>query len=184
MNEDIHDSNRILTIVVYGLILFTVLSKLLPHPYNFTSMGALSLFAGAFLSARYAWSAPIFCLIVSDAVGGFYNPTVMIFVYLGFFINTFVGIFLLRRNRSFIRLTGCGFIAAFIFYIISNFGMWLSGLGYPMTIQGLIECYINGLPYLKHTITGNIIYSYFLFGTYQIIFLLHHNFHSNTSISN
>ena len=179
MNKHINNPNRILIAVIYGLILFTVLSKLLPHPYNFTSMGALSLFAGAFLPARFAWSVPIFCLIVSDVVGGFYNPVVMFFVYLGFFVNTFVGTYFLQINRSVIRITGCGFIAAFIFYVISNFGMWLSGLAYPMTLQGLIECYINGLPYLKNTIGGNIIYSYFLFGTYHIIYLLLHKSHNN-----
>lgn len=173
MNEDIHHSSRILTIVIYGLILFTVLSRLLPHPYNFTSIGALSLFAGAFLPVRVAWVAPIFCLVVSDAVGGFYNPIVMFFVYLGFFINTFVGTYFLQNKRNIIRITGCGFLAGFIFYIISNFGMWLSALGYPLTLQGLVECYINGLPYLKHTIIGNLIYSYFLFGIYQIVLLTH-----------
>lgn len=182
MNNDIHKTDRILTSVVYGLILFTILSRLLPHPYNFTSIGALSLFSGAFLSIKYAWLVPIFTLFVSDAISGFYNPVVLLFVYFGFFINAFVGTYFLHSKISAIRITGCGFIAAFIFYIISNFGMWLSGLGYPMTLQGLMQCYTNGIPYLKHTILGNIIYSYFLFGVYQITFLLHHKFHHNFAI--
>ena len=133
-------------LIIYGLILFTLLSRLLPHPYNFTSVGALSLFAGAFLPAKLAWLAPVFTLVVSDAVVGFYNPVVMFFVYAGFAVNTLVGKYLLQTSRGFIRITGAAVMATFIFYIISNFGMWLSGLGYAMTPGGLIECYINAFP--------------------------------------
>ena len=158
-------------LVIYVLIIFTVISRLLPHTFNFTSVGALSLFAGAFLPMRYAWSVPVFCLVVSDAVTGFYHPLVMLFVYLGFLTNTFVGQYFLQYKRNVLRITTSGLVAAFIFYIISNFGMWISELGYPLTINGIIECYINGLPYLKITIAANILYSYFLFGTYQLIYL-------------
>lgn len=57
--------------VIYGLILFTIISKLLPHPFHFSSVGSLSLFARAFLPLRTSWIAPISTLFVSDAVTGF-----------------------------------------------------------------------------------------------------------------
>jgi|GEM_PF-1987707 len=50
--------------LTYILIILTVLSRLLPLPYNFTSVGALSLFAGAALSVRTAWLVPCFMKII------------------------------------------------------------------------------------------------------------------------
>ena len=179
MYGPIHGTDK-MNLIIYGLILFTILSRLLPHPYNFTSAGALSLFAGAFLPLKLAWLVPVFTLIVSDAVTGFYSPVVMFFVYAGFAVNTLVGKYLLQTGRSVMRITGAAVTATFIFYIISNFGMWLSGLGYAMTLTGLIECYINGIPFMKHSLAANIIYCYFLFGSYQIIYSLLQKSHVKT----
>ncbi len=47
-------SNDYLIKLTYLLVIFTILSRLLPLSYNFTSLGALSLFAGATLSIRIA----------------------------------------------------------------------------------------------------------------------------------
>ena len=51
-----------------------------------------------------------------------------------------------------------------IFYIISNFGVWMSGLIYPQTFEGLLACYIAAIPFYKNTIIGTIIYSGLFFG--------------------
>lgn len=157
--------------LTYLLVIFTILSRLLPLPYNFTSVGALSLFAGAALSVRTAWLVPCFTLLITDAMSGFYNVTVMVFVYAGFMLCTLCGHTLLTHQKSFMRVTVGGVIAAFIFYLVSNFGMWLSGLNYPMTLNGLMECYIQGLPYLKVSLYADLIYSYFLFGIYALVAL-------------
>ena len=159
--------------IIYGLILFTIISRLFPHPFNFTSVGSLSLFAGAFLPLRTSWIAPIFSLFVSDAVTGFYDPIVMLFVYIGFACSTLVGRIILFKQRTVIKLIGSAFVAACLFFIISNFGMWVAGGYYPFTLDGLITCYIRGIPYFKHTLAGNILYTFFLFGVYEIIRLIY-----------
>lgn len=164
-------SPEVLIKLTYGLIIFTILSRLLPHPYNFTSVGALSLFAGATLPPRIAWLIPCAALFITDAVSGFYNFTVMLFVYAGFILCAILGRYALSRKKSFIRITGSSLSAAVIFYLLSNFGMWLSGLSYPMTLAGLRECYIMGLPYLKVSLYADLIYSYFLFGLYRLLLL-------------
>lgn len=163
--------NDYLIKLTYLLVIFTILSRLLPLPYNFTSVGALSLFAGATLSIRIAWLMPCLALLVTDAVSGFYNVTVMVFVYTGFMLCTLLGYFLLNHRKSLIRISVGSIMVAFIFYLVSNFGMWLSGLNYPMTLNGLIECYIQGLPYLKVSLYADLIYSYFLFGIYALVAL-------------
>lgn len=163
--------NDYLIKLTYLLVIFTILSRLLPLPYNFTSVGALSLFAGATLSIRIAWLMPCLALLVTDAVSGFYNVTVMVFVYTGFMLCTLLGYFLLNHRKGLIRISVGSIMVAFIFYLVSNFGMWLSGLNYPMTLNGLLECYIQGLPYLKVSLYADLIYSYFLFGIYALVAL-------------
>ncbi len=158
-----------LPMLVYGLIVLTIISRLFPHPFNFTSVGSLSLFAGAFLPLQVAWIVPIFTLFVSDAMTGFYNPVVMAFVYIGFACCTLIGRSILARSQNPIRLFISSLSSAITFFIISNFGVWICGDYYPITIDGLVNCYLRGIPYLKNTIAGDVLYSFFLFGSYQLI---------------
>lgn len=168
MNDNHQNPVNTLPAVIYGVLLFAILSRLLPHPINLTSVGALSLFAGAFLSIRIAWIAPVFTLVIGDAVGGFYSPVVMFFVYAGFVCSTFVGRYLLMHRRTITRLGGGAVIGASIFFVLSNFGMWLSGT-YPATMEGLITCYIRAIPYFRHTLIGDIFYTFFLFGSHELV---------------
>ena len=168
MKIDRNESTTKLPVVIYGLIVLAILTRLLPHPINITSVGALSLFAGAFLPIRIAWMVPVFTLLISDAVTGFYSPVVMIFVYLGFASGTLIGRFLLMQKRSIPRLGSGAVLGACIFFVLSNFGMWLSG-AYPYTMDGLIVCYVNAIPYFRHTLVGDIFYTFLLFGSYELI---------------
>ena len=167
MNSENQCAVKIPSAVIYGLILFAILSRLLPHPMNITSVGALSLFAGAFLPLRIAWIAPVTALLVGDAVSGFYHPIVMLFVYAGFAIGTLVGRWMLANKRTIINLAAGALISASIFFMLSNFGMWLSGT-YPATIDGLINCYIRGIPYFRYSLIGDIFYTYLLFSSYEL----------------
>ena len=55
-----------------------------------------------------------------------------------------------------------------LFFLISNFGVWLEGF-YPQTFAGLIECYVAGLPFLGYSLLGDSFYSIILFGGYAAI---------------
>jgi len=171
MNNNYSTSNKVLPAFIYGLIVFTVLSRLFPHPLNFSSVGGLALFAGAFMPLRSAWIAPIFTLLITDAVTGFYDPVVMIFVYISFICSTLIGHYILHKQRSVLRLGSSAFISAYVFYMVSNFGFWLVGNYYPLTIDGLITCYVRAIPYFKHTLAGDVLYTFLLFGCYELIVL-------------
>ena len=70
-------------VILFLLILIVAFSRLVPHPLNFTPIGALGLFAGAYLLDRRSWMLPLCALLLSDFFIGFYEPIAMIFVYLG-----------------------------------------------------------------------------------------------------
>ena len=79
------------------------------------------------------------------------------------------GSYLLRKKLSLLNL-GVGSVGAgLIFFIISNFGVWISGLMYEKSLLGLINCYIAGIPFLKGTLLGNAFYVPLLFGTFYLL---------------
>ena len=156
-------------VILFLLILIVAFSRLVPHPLNFTPIGALGLFAGAYLLDRRSWMLPLCALLLSDLVIGFYEPIAMTFVYLGFALSAFLGRYLLSEKRAAIRLGGAALGSAIIFFILSNFGTWLSGTLYPMSLAGLIECYVMAVPFFGNTLLGDLFYTVVLFGCFEVI---------------
>jgi uncharacterized protein DUF6580 len=154
-------------IVLIALVVVVAFTRLIPHPINFTPIGALGLFAGAFIIDRRAWVLPIIALLLSDFFVGFYEPVAMLFVYLGFALSAFIGRFALSEKRSVLRLGGAAITSATLFFIVSNFGTWMSGSLYPMSLAGLIECYVMAIPFYGNTLLGDLFYVVVLFGIYE-----------------
>ncbi len=150
------------------LIALAITARLLPHPFNLTPVGALGLFAGAYVPPRLALLVPLVALLVGDAVAGFYNPVVMAGVYLGMLGGPLIGHWLLRRRRSVVRVGSAVLASAVFFFLTSNFAMWLSGLSYPPTLDGLLACYVNGLPYLGYSLLGDGAFAAVLFGGIEL----------------
>jgi hypothetical protein len=153
--------------VIYALLVLAALSRLLPHPANFTPIGALGLFAGALLPRRTGWLVPIAALLLSDLIIGLYNPLVMAFVYGGFAVGGLLGSQFLRRQRSPLRLLVCSLTGATAFFVLSNFGCWAAGM-YPRTAAGLAQCYAMGLPFFRNSLLGDVFYTAALFSLYAL----------------
>jgi len=62
-------------------------------------------------------------------------------------------IFSTYRNK-FILL----FVAPVLFFIITNFGVWIQWNLYPHTITGLVTCYLSAIPFFRDHIILNFIY--------------------------
>lgn len=152
-----------------ALILFALFTRVLPHPMNFTPIGAIALFAGAYLSYKRTWLIPIAALVVSDAIIGFYDPISMFFVYLGFAASAVLGRYFLQHKRTVLNVAGTTLAGATVFFVLSNFGMWLTGLAYPMTLEGLIQCYVMAIPFFGNTLLGDAMYVILLFGSYELL---------------
>lgn len=151
--------------------LLTVLASLLhlvPHPFGVSPVGALALYAGAYGSNRLSWCVPLVPLGLAALVSGFYSPIVMLFVFAGFAISTLTGRLLLRQSRSYYRFGSAILLGASAFFLVSNFSIWLVGF-YPQTFQGLLQCYVNGLPYLLQAILADAAYCFVLFGMHSLL---------------
>ena len=157
---------RILTLLT--AILAAAALRLVPHPPNFTPIGAMALFSGAYLGRRGAVAlvAPLGALFLSDLVLGFYRgmPT----VYFSVALIVIIGWMALRRVSP-VRVGGAAIASSVLFFVLTNFGMWLSSGFYPRTLAGLEACYIAAIPFFQNTVAGDLFYAAVLFGGFALL---------------
>jgi hypothetical protein len=145
-----------------GMILAAAFARLMPHPPNFTPLGALALFGGAsFGSKRAALLVPLAALFLSDLALGFSFITPV--VYAAFLLIVGLG-FWLRRRPNATRIALAAVAGAVLFFGLTNFGVWAMGTLYPQTWAGLADCYLAAIPFFRHTLVSNLAYSALLFG--------------------
>jgi len=145
------------------IILAAVIARIMPHPANFTPVGALALFSGARMSVRKAFILPIAAMIISDMVIGFDNWAMRIAVYGSFGLICLVGKIAGRKN-SIGRIVLGALAASVLFYLITNGAVWLTGTLYPKTVAGLGQCLVMGLPFFRNTLLGDLTYTGLFFG--------------------
>ena len=149
-------------------ILIGVLSRVIPHPWNFTGITAMALFAGLLAKEnKFLFLAPLASLFVSDLILGFHNT--MVFTYLGFALVSIISIQVNGKDitsfvtsklkKQLVSVLGLSVSGSFIFYLVSNFGVWFSTDMYPKTFVGLLECYLAGIPFAKNQLLGDLVYS-------------------------
>lgn len=153
------------------LILLGILGRLIPHPSNFTPVGAVALVGGSKLNGLSRWMIPFIALIISDILLEIFYGTQAFsfstpFVYASFAISIFFGRFINGNNR-YVKLGGFAFLASVQFFIITNFAVWMEGLIYPKTLSGLYACYLMALPYFQNSLLGDLCWSFGLFAVIE-----------------
>ncbi len=150
-----------------GLILFGALLRLMPHWPNFTPIAAIALFGGAYIRKKHlAFLVPFAALLISDLFLGFHKW--MIAVYISFALV--VGIGMLLRNR--VR-TGSVLLASvsasILFFLITNFAVWIGSPFYPQNFAGLLESYTLAIPFLNNGVLGDLFFSTVFFGGFYLL---------------
>ena len=160
-------SNHARLMALLSAILVAAVLRLVPHPPNFTPIGAMALFSGAYLRRRaVAFVAPLAAILLSDALIGFYSG--MWITYLGVALVVVVGWLGLSRV-SVLRAAGAAFTSSVVFFLVSNFGTWaLSGM-YAHTASGLAACYVAAIPFYQNTLAGDLFYAGLLFGGFRLL---------------
>ncbi len=165
-------------IILSGLIIIAAVSRLIPHPANFAPIGAMSLFGAAyFADKKFSFILPLFAMFLSDLLinnilyaeyfGGFTLFTSNFWwTYGAIALIVVAGIFLLKKV-TLSRVLAGSLSASLIFFLVSNFGVWMVDVKYPPTFQGLLLCYEMGIPFFKNTILGDLVYCGVLFGGFE-----------------
>jgi len=143
-------------IIAFGVVFRIILNKEIKIP-NFESVTALSLLAGSFLGGIYSVLVPVFTIFLSDIYFG--NTKIYIFTWSAFILIGVFGTMIKRNSRHYgLKMTGFGLVSVLFFYLYTNFGWWLTSGMYPMNLQGLIQSYIAGIPFLKNQLMSAAIF--------------------------
>jgi hypothetical protein len=165
---------------VLSLLILGVLTRFLPHPPNFTALGAIALFGGAsFRSHGAGLLLPLGVLLASDAVfealqpgKGFYSWQIQASVYAGFLLVALLG----RSMRGYrftrklpLKVGGRAVAGSLLFFVLTNLGVWIAPGGYPETVAGLVECFTMALPFYHYTLLGDLLFNGLLFGSAALV---------------
>ena len=147
-----------------SLILILAFARLIPHPPNFTPIIAVALVSGYFFkNINLSLLILLVAMLLSDLFIGFYEN--MIFVYASLLLITFV-FHKISKKINFKNLFIYCFAGSLIFFIVSNFGVWVLGspgvldVAYERNLSGLVECYILAIPFFGNTFLSTLIFAY------------------------
>ena len=147
-----------------GLVLILILSRLIPHPPNFTPIVAVAIMSGYLFKNIYlSFATLLVSMLVADAFIGFYENIFFVYLSLLFLVYIF---YKLGRKINLKNLFLYSFTGSILFFIITNFGVWslgspgLDNVPYEKNLQGLIKCYILAIPFIKNTVLSTLIFSY------------------------
>lgn len=133
-----------------------VLSRVLPHPPNFTPLIAVAFFAGIFLKdSRAALLVPLAAMLVADWIIGFHSG--MLFVYGALAAAVLLGRWLGQRRSAGRDVAGL-VAGSVLFFVVSNFGVWLLDGLYPLDGAGLVACYVAAIPFFHNTLVSTLLY--------------------------
>lgn len=166
--------------------------RLLPHWPNFTPIGAMALFGGAyFASRRAALVVPLAAMFLSDvaltASPGFASARSLLDFFsdaasntrygwtsfkwvlpvYGCFIAT-VGIGLLLRRRRLLAAPAAALAASTLFFLVTNCALLSGEAGSATDLAGIANGYIAGLPFFQNTVLGDLFYTAVLFGAFEL----------------
>jgi len=164
--------------VLTAMVLLAAFSRLIPHASNFTAIGAMALFGGAYFT-RKSWAllVPLLALWLSDIVLNNvvyrpYYPTFTLEVnpwtYGTFAAIVLLGAVLLRRVKP-LNVLLTSLLASTLFFVVTNFGVWIGSSIYPQTTAGLLTCYTAALPFFGNTLAGDLFWSTVLFAGFELV---------------
>ena len=128
------------------------ISRFVPHPPNFTSLIALSFYVPAILGLSYI-PAVILSFAITDIVIGYHTGT--FFTWGSVFL---IGIIAQSFSKTLISRLSGALIGALIFFLVTNFGVWASGM-YGYTVSGFIDCYFLAIPFFAYSLISTIMFS-------------------------
>ena len=177
MNKKINLQIGFLTLI----ILVAAFSRMMPHPYNFSPLAAIGLFGAAHFEKKWlavliplmaTWLSDVFInnIIYAQYFDGFtlfYSG--FAWQYSAYILIAIFGVAIYSKKVNIINVLGGALGASLIFFLLSNFGVFISNPIYTKDLTGLIACYTAALPFAQGTLMGNLVYSSVLFGAYYVL---------------
>lgn len=153
--------------IVMFWIIIAILGRIVPHLPNATPLTSLSLLSGVLLTRPKALTATLFSLLISDFLLAYFHhyPVIgswTLFTYSGFACLVFLGANLSSQSPLRFYLIITGFVSC-LYWLWTNFGVWLLSGIYAHSLAGILMCYIAALPFLRNALCGDLIWMITLF---------------------
>lgn len=151
------------------LIAFAAAARFWPHPANFAPVAAVALFSGVYLGKRASIVVPVIAMVISDYFLGMHN---LVFFTWGSMALVGVIGWWVREKKQPGRIVLGALAGSALFFFITNGAVWAIGEGttYAHNLTGLTEAYVAGLPFLRNTLAGDLVYVGALFGIAELAF--------------
>ncbi|TMI92512.1 MAG: hypothetical protein E6H06_13800 [Bacteroidetes bacterium] len=177
-------NNKALILVFVLLVISAALYRVWDgRPFGFAPQIAMALFAGSVIrDKRFSFLVPLLSMLVSDVlyqalysqgltpIKGFYEGQWV--NYILFTSITVIGFFI-KRNKIGSIIVG-SLAGAIFFYLTSNFFDWIGGgldinnQPYPKTFEGLINCFVAGLPFFRGSVWATLLFNGIFFGCFYL----------------
>jgi hypothetical protein len=174
--------------LIYTLALgvFAAACRLLPYyvfdplsgdTWNLAPVGGLALFVGSRLRSRWAYLVPLGAMLVSDlllirplaAMGlpsmGWGTPL----IYASFAVYVLIGRWIRPGELPPLKIGGAVLLGSVQFFLVTNFACWPGNPRFPQTLDGLLLCYAQGLPFYRPTLVSDLIFSCAFFGLHAAL---------------
>jgi len=144
-------------VLFFYLVGLIALSRIIPHPPNFTPVLAMAVFMPYLTRDIYsAMLVPLSAMFVSDLYLGLHLS--MFWVYTSILLGTTLSQYTISMKKTYVHLGSNALLSSTIFFIVTNFAVWMSGSMYPLTIDGLLLCYTMAIPFFGNTLAGTLFY--------------------------
>ncbi|GAB5551800.1 MAG: hypothetical protein Sapg2KO_13910 [Saprospiraceae bacterium] len=142
---------------------------------NFSAVGAMALFGGAYFKNTKALAFPLLALLLSDLLiarfaywGGtwtfLYEGAAWIYGAIALMVIT--GRLLMKQKRVANFLLS-SLVIVFIHWIVTDFGVWAAGTMYPKTLAGFWACLVAAIPFERNFLIGTLVYGTLMFGAFE-----------------
>lgn len=158
----------------YLVLVFAVLSRILPHTFhatgmNFTAVGGSLLFFGA---RRSRWQALIAMAVLAAtdyyltvyAYGYAFHATEYLVTWAWYGAVCLIGFGLLRQRTTALRIVAAGLASSTSFFLLSNFMVWMASGMYAHSAAGLAACYGAAIPFYANDLVSTAMTVGALFG--------------------
>ena len=154
--------------LAYIFVVLAVAVRFMPHPWMFTPVVGSLLFFGANGSRRRLW-IPLLLLVVSDLLLNrfVYSSPLGLdqFVIFGWYAAILWLGTKLGRNAKMLPVIGAALASSVSFYVITNFTSWAWLDLYPKSFSGIMMSYVAGLPFFRHALEGDLLFTLAMFAT-------------------
>ena len=145
-------SKNFITKFIFISFISVIITRIIPHPPNFTSAVAVMFYLPALFGLKLLF-VPFSAFLISDLFIGFHH--LILFTWGSFILIGLISKYFKNLYFRFLGIT----LSCFLFFILSNLGVWILTNTYNHNFSGLIDCYIMGLPFLQNSILSSLVFA-------------------------